>query len=134
MKNKIKITKARMTILSILKKINKPLDVSEIILKIKKAGAKINRVTVFRNVNFLVKNGLISKVELNEGKYRYEISTLPHHHHLVCKNCRKLIDIKDEDLHDQIEKISNKVNLQYHFVIEEHKVEFFGKCKDCKNK
>ena len=132
--NEIKKTLARTAILDILKRVKKPIDVSEIIEKLKSMKIKIDRVTVFRNINLLVKKELISKVEFNEGKYRYELSSLPHHHHLVCTKCGRINDIESNPLHKEIDKISETVNKIYDFKIEEHKVEFFGKCKICKGK
>ena len=132
--NEIKKTLARTAILDILKKVRKPIDVGEIIKRLKSIKIKVDRVTVFRNINLLVKKGLVEKVEFNEGKYRYEIASLPHHHHLVCTDCGNIDDIESESLHSEIDKISKTVNKIYDFKIEEHKVEFFGKCKTCKNK
>jgi len=132
--NKIKKTLARITILDILKKVKRPIDVVEIIVKLKRKKIHVDRVTVFRNINMLVKKGLIDKVEFNEGKYRYESSSLPHHHHIVCTNCGQTRDIKSDSLHNEIDKISKKVNNDFDFRIEKHKVEFFGKCKICKSK
>jgi len=132
--NEIKKTLARTTILDILKKIKKPIDVGEIIERLKSMKIKVDRVTVFRNINLLVKKGLINKVEFNEGKYRYELASLPHHHHLVCTKCGSINDIESNPLHDQIDKLSKTANKIYDFKIEEHKIEFFGKCKTCKSK
>ena len=86
------------------------------------------------NINLLVKKKIIDKVEFNEGKYRYEIASLPHHHHLVCTSCGNVNDIESDSLHSEIDKISKIVNKNFNFKIEEHKVEFFGKCKTCKSK
>jgi Fur family transcriptional regulator, ferric uptake regulator len=131
---KIKKTLARETILNILKKSKKPIDVNEIIKKLKSIKIKVDRVTVFRSINLLLKKKLINKVELNEGKYRYELASLPHHHHLVCTNCGNINDIESNPLHEEIDKISKSANKIFNFKIEEHKVEFFGKCKICKGK
>ena len=133
-KQDIKKTLARKAIVELLQKTKKPIDVNDIIKKLKEKQVKIDRVTVFRNVNLLVKKRLIYKVEFNEGKYRYESASLPHHHHLVCTKCGRVIDIESDSLHSEIKKITKKVNMIFNFQIEEHKVEFFGKCKTCKNR
>jgi Fur family ferric uptake transcriptional regulator len=133
-KNEMKKTLARTSILDILKKIKKPIDVGEIIKRLKSMKIQVDRVTVFRNINLLVKKELVDKVEFNEGKYRYEIASLPHHHHLICTDCGNINDIESESLHKEIDKISKIVNKNFNFIIEEHKVEFFGKCKTCKDK
>lgn len=129
---KVKKTLARKAISDILRKVKKPLAVSEVIRELSEKNIKIDRATVFRNINFMVKNGLINKVEFNEGKFRYESSFLPHHHHLVCTKCNMIKDIKSDFLHKEIDKLSRKASNLYGFRMENHKVEFFGKCKTCK--
>lgn len=129
---KVKKTLARKAISDLLKKIKKPLDVGEIIEKLSKKGIKVDRATVFRNINLMSKKGLINKVEFNEGKFRYESSFLPHHHHLICTKCSMIKDIKSDLLHKEIDKLSKNATNLYGFKMENHKVEFFGKCKKCK--
>jgi len=129
--NEIIKTLARKSILDILGKTKKPIDVREINKKLKSMKMRVDRVTVFRNINLLVKKGLVEKVEFNEGKYRYELASLPHHHHLVCTSCGNVNDIESDSLHNEIDKISKIVYKNFNFKIEEHKVEFFGKCKTC---
>ena len=129
---KVKKTPARKAILNLFNKIKKPISSDEITGKLNQKGIKVNRTTVFRNINLMTKKGLINKVEFNEGKFRYESSFLPHHHHLICKKCKAIKDIKSDLLYNQINKLSKKVKALYGFQIEDHKIEFFGKCKNCK--
>ena len=131
-KTGIKKTAARTAILTLLKELKKPLSVSEIIKKLNQININVDRATIFRNINLLTKKELINKVEFNEGKFRYESSSLPHHHHLICTSCEKIKDIKSDLLHEEIEGITKLVSSLYGFVIEDHKVEFFGKCKSCR--
>ncbi len=128
----IKNTPARAAIKSIFEKTKKPLLATELIDNLEKIKIKVDRVTVFRNINVLLKNKFIKRVEFNEGKYRYELSSLPHHHHLICTSCKKIKDIKSDSLHKEIELIKKRVAKKYNFRIEDHKLEFFGSCKKCK--
>ena len=130
----IKKTPARKAILYILRQVKKPVDVNGIIERLRTMRIKVDRVTVFRNINLLVNKRLIVKTEFNEGKYRYELSSLPHHHHFVCTKCGSINDIESDSLHKEIDKIARTVNKIHNFKIEEHKVEFFGKCKICMSK
>jgi len=125
-------TSARKAILDLLEEIKKPLVVSEIIKRLNKKGIKIDRATIFRNINLMVKENLINKIELNEGKFRYESSFLPHHHHIVCTKCNMIKDIKSDFLHKEIDNLSKKASKLYGFKMEDHKVEFFGRCRECK--
>jgi Fe2+ or Zn2+ uptake regulation protein len=111
-----------MNVLEILKKTKFPVDVNCLISEL-----KVNKTTVYRQIEKLLINGQILEVELGDGKKRYEINTESHHHHLVCKNCGKLEDII---LNENV--ILNEVSKKTKFKIEKHSLEFFGLCEDCK--
>ncbi|MCG4734830.1 transcriptional repressor, partial [Paraclostridium bifermentans] len=48
--------------------------------------------------------------------------------HLICKNCGKIIEVK-EDLLDSIELEIQKL---YNFSIIDHDLKFYGLCESCK--
>lgn len=128
-KHHIKNTPGRIAILEILQKAKKPVDIQFIIEELDKKQASIDRATVFRIINVFTEQGIVHKLEFSEGKARYELTSLPHHHHVICVNCGIVKDIEDCDVDDLEKKISK--NLE--FEIQTHRLEFFGLCKKCKN-
>lgn len=110
-----------MTVLDILTKSRKPVDVSALVDKL-----RVNKTTVYRQIEKLIKKELVVEIEFGDGKKRYELKSLDHHHHLICKSCRKVEDITlDENviLKEALKKTS--------FQIESHNLEFFGYCVKC---
>ena len=59
--------------------------------RLKKRLPTLSVDTVYRTLNTLEKQGLISKVQTVESQARYEINN-DHHHHLICDNCHQIID------------------------------------------
>jgi Fur family ferric uptake transcriptional regulator len=58
-------------------------------------------------------------------------STSEHsHHHLICRECGKIVDF-EEDLLETIEK---KIKDTKDFTITDHRVIFYGYCKSCVDK
>ena len=90
--------------------------------------------TVYRSVELLTKLGILNKVEFGDGRTRYELSAanpeLHQHHHLICLNCKKIIEF-EEDLLDSLE---NFIQKKSGFQIVNHEVKFFGYCSECKDK
>lgn len=87
--------------------------------------------TIYRTLQVLDGLGYINKLNLDDGVVRYELNLdvqSHNHHHLVCNNCGKIIEV-EEDLLEVIEKtISNK----YDFRIINHELKFVGLCEGCK--
>lgn len=126
----LKKTKALSALYEVLESEKKPLDVEHILEMLKKRNIEVDRTTVFRMVNKLVKAGILTRLEFNEGKARYELSSLPHHHHAVCTICGKTEDIEKCD----IEEISKNVEKKMEFKTLTHRLELFGVCRECKLK
>jgi len=128
----MKITRIRKKILLFFKKQKKPITYDKIVDYLKKSNFNFDRSTVFRNLNFLEKEGIIQKLNFGDGVSRYElVKEDNHHHHIVCLNCKKTIDFFNKDLDRLIKKIEKKFEKNKKFKIRSHQFEFFGYCQNC---
>ena len=98
--------------------------------KIVRLLTKVNRPI---DVNFLVEKllsvGVLTEVDFGDGKKRYELKSLGHHHHLICQKCGKLEDINlDENI------LMLEVHKHSKFEVKSHNLEFFGICVGCNQK
>lgn len=97
---------------------------------VKKECPEIGLATVYRTVQLLEELGIISKLDLNDGCYRYELiheSENHQHHHLICSNCGKVIEVEG----DLLEGLEHEIEIKYDFKIKNHSVKFYGLCKEC---
>lgn len=109
-----------------------PEDVYELI---KDKNPKMGIATIYRTLQLFDEIGLVYKHNFDDGCSRYEIlppnsSEVHQHHHLLCKKCGKIIEVK-EDLMNSLEEMIEK---QYNFEILNHVVMFTGICSQCRNK
>jgi Fe2+ or Zn2+ uptake regulation protein len=109
-------------IVQILTRTDKPVDV---LVLVKKIG--VNKTTVYRQLKKLIQNNIIFEVEFGDGKKRYELKSLGHHHHIVCKSCGDLEEISFDE-----KQFSKYINNKTEYKIESHSLEFFGLCPTCK--
>ncbi|MGL5719118.1 MAG: Fur family transcriptional regulator [Paraclostridium sp.] len=128
-----KITPQRRAIVEILlKHKDKHLSSEEIYDLVRVGCPEIGLATVYRTMQLLDDVGAISKLNLDDGCIRYELdlnnSGEHNHHHLICKNCGSIIEVKD----DLLESIEEEIQRLYKFNIVDHDVKFYGLCEDCK--
>lgn len=126
----LRATPARLAILGLLEKTHQPLDVQTMIDFLDRKLIKTNPATVFRIMHIFSEKGLVKTIQLAEGKFRYELSSLPDHHHFVCESCGDIDDISDCNIHTLEKEISQKKG----FTINHHALEFYGLCVDCLKK
>lgn len=126
-----KITSQRKTVLDVIKENEgKHFNSEEIYSLVKEKIPDIGIATIYRTLSLLEKMGLIYKVNLGTGSVKYELdrrNTSHRHHHLVCLNCREIIEV-EEDLLDNIEE---RIKSKHNFIIKDHSVKFYGYCSRC---
>ena len=82
-------------------------DAEEIYLIIKKKNKiKVSRATVYRTIDVLVKNNLVRKMELGDGRALYEHKFEEEHHdHMICVETGKITEFYNEKLEELQEEI-----------------------------
>jgi Fur family ferric uptake transcriptional regulator len=129
-------TITRKAILDLLSRTSKHMSTQEIYDSLLKLYPGIGLSTVYRTLDLLSRMGLVNKLNIGEGKSRYEYRPGEEsaHHHLICTNCGRIIDYSDfldEELL-LIGKIEKNLARKHDFVVKEHNIDFYGLCKDCR--
>ena len=132
--NNVSITNPRILVLEALLDNKSPITVDELLTKLENQVAKS---TLYRVLSDLKKINILQEFTNLENQSVVELllDTDSHHHHLFCSDCGEIIDVEmanefEEKLSKEIKRIEKKFN----FVIEDHRLELFGKCTDlCEN-
>ena len=77
---------------------------NEVYTFIKEAYPTIGRGTVYRNLDILVEEGALRKVEVPDGPNRFDF-TLKNHYHVRCVKCGEISDVDMDDIPDLLERI-----------------------------
>ncbi|HEY4224479.1 MAG TPA: transcriptional repressor [Pseudolysinimonas sp.] len=91
------------------------------------AGSPIGLATVYRALADLAVEGDADSLQ-QEGESLYRACTPgAHHHHLICRNCGKTVEISA----DPVERWARDIAAANGFTSPEHVVDVFGLCADC---
>ena len=119
----IRMTGQRKLIINVLQKSNDHPDVEELFKRANAIDNKVSIATVYRTVRLLQDAGILSRLEFNDGKSRFEDAVRKHHDHLIDIESGEVIEFVD----DEIEKIQNKIAERLGFDLVGHKLELYGK-------
>ncbi len=132
-----RMTKPRTAILKVFEKGREHLSAEDIYLNVHRSYPNIGLTTVYRNLEFLVRKGVLSKFDFGHGRSKYELSEaynpLGHHHQLVCERCMKVInynDFMEEELRF-VRAAEKGLEKRYRFKIRSHVIQFHGLCEKC---
>ncbi|MFH1714979.1 MAG: transcriptional repressor [Elusimicrobiota bacterium] len=135
-----RITIGREAILDVLTNTKGHLSAEEIYLKVHKKYSSIGLTTVYRTLDVLANMGMLQKFDFGDGRARYEIVDAAdgknHHHHLVCTECKRIIDYKDfiDEEVELLTKTEKGLSKKYKFEIKNHLIQFSGVCSECRNR
>ncbi|MBP9691226.1 transcriptional repressor [Candidatus Woesebacteria bacterium] len=122
-----RITQARASILELFENTDRPIEAKALHTMLTRIGVQVNVTTVYREIEFLLKENIIEKVPLKDTELHYEMKGRPHHHHLMCTDCGKIEDMTLESEKNLLEEAHTLS--KYH--IKRHSIAFFGKCPTC---
>lgn len=89
---------------------------------------RVSRATIYRTLDLLVKSGLVSDLDLGDGRTSFEhVFGHEHHDHLICTTCGRTIEFEEGD----IEQLQQAVCRRMGFRAERHSLRIFGTCKNC---
>ncbi len=108
------------------------ITIEELLARARERDPRIGYATVYRTLKLFTECGIAAERNFGDGPARYELSdeSNDHHHdHLICLECRRIIEFHDEKIEVLQEKIASRLG----FRIESHKHEIYGICEDCQN-
>ena len=83
--------------------------VEDIYQQLRKNNINVSRATLYRTIDVLVKNKMVRKMDVGEGKSLYEPRLDDDHHdHMICVDTGKIIEFYDEELETLQETIAKK--------------------------
>ena len=126
----VRLTRQRRAILQVIETADHHLDAAQILRWAQKIEPSVDRVTVYRTLTLLKKNGLVDELDLmhvgGEGHY-YERVTGRSHLHITCLRCAKVLEYESPYL----QMIRDQVESACSFKIEVARLEICGYCPEC---
>ena len=123
-------TRASRLIASILETDPQPLSLRELHERVRAELPATAYSTVYRVVDRLEQQGKVNRVDWRERGSRFEWAARPHHHHIVCADCGRSVDVDDRDLGFDERRIEQRTG----FRVRHHAIELEGTCADCQER
>lgn len=122
-------SKQREQVLDAFMKVKSHPTIDDLYNAVRKKNPEIGLATVYRAMGVICEAGLAKEVDFGdrvrrfERKYRHQ-----HHHHLVCIECGRIIEVTSPEL----ERLQRKLARQHNFAHTRDTMKIFGICSKCK--
>lgn len=124
---KVRNSKNRSIVLDTIKNEASPISADKIYESMNKIQ-KINLSTIYRILNTLTNQKLITKQIGQDGIFYYEINDNTHKHNIICDKCNNVTKIN----YCPIKEIESTIKKETNFDITNHIIEFHGICEKCR--
>jgi Fur family ferric uptake transcriptional regulator len=124
----VKPTAQRVEIAAELRREANDVTAQELHLRLRKRGRRLGLATVYRTLGTLADAGVIDSLAHQHGALCYRWCGKEHHHHLVCAECHRVVEVEDCRIGPWLDDLSAK----HGFAVTGHEVEVVGVCADCR--
>lgn len=92
---------------------------------------RVSKATVYRTLHLLAEKKMVEEHDFGKGEKYYErMVERPHHDHLICVHCGRIIEFENP----QIERLQEEIAKKEDFILAYHSHKLFGACSRCRHK
>lgn len=99
----------------------------EIFLGLRAQGKNFGLATIYRTLQTLTASGEVDVLRRKDGEARYRKCGEEHHHHLICTECGKTIEVEGAG----VEEWAHSLATRHGFEEIQHSAEIYGTCANC---
>jgi Fur family ferric uptake transcriptional regulator len=121
-------TRARRAVLTLMRSEPRYLSAAQIYAAIRSENPSMAISTVYRTLELLEATEVVSRRSVDGKETTFVYCGEHHHHHAICRICGHV----DEVECDAMDEIKASLNEQRGFELDDHAVEFYGRCSRCR--
>jgi Fe2+ or Zn2+ uptake regulation protein len=123
----LRLTPQRDTLLRVLSTTSGHPTADDLVRAVRKVLPSVSHATVYRNLQELVRAGLVGMLERAGGAVQFEVNP-DSHHHFVCRTCGEVWDVYLDDVDFRVSRRSPLKG----FRIDRREVQLHGLCARCR--
>lgn len=127
----LKSTRQRDVIVEKFFSLDKHISADELLEEVRQEQPGIGYATVYRTLKLLVEQNFAVPKNFGDGTTRFDPihDQEPDHDHLICVDCRRILEFNDESLHAELQRAARELG----FALRRKKIELYAECRtpDC---
>lgn len=124
----IRVTRQRVDVLEELAREENDATAQQLFERLRARGVPIGLATVYRTLALLSERRVIDVLAHHSGELCYRLCGDHHHHHLMCSNCHRIVELQ----HCTLDEWVTSSAASHGFTATSHQVEIVGICGDCR--
>jgi Fur family ferric uptake transcriptional regulator len=123
-------TRQRVAVLASLASEPNDATAQQIHARLRTRSERVGLATVYRTLALLSEHGVVDALMHHPGEACYRLCGTGHHHHLVCEECHRVVELGDCELEGWLARLAT----EHGFTVAAHSLEVTGTCAECRRK
>src|SRR5258705_13984084 len=126
----LRLTSQRLAIIDTVFNTDKHFTAEELLEWSRARDKSVSRATVYRTLPLLTESGLVREMDFGKDYKFYDpnYAEHPHHNHIICQDCEKIVEFESE----KIEKLENEISHRLGFSVKAHRLQITASCEEFK--
>ena len=120
-------TRQRVAVSAALDEVDSFVSAQQLYSLMRASGDGVGLATVYRTLQQLADDGQLDVVRSTDNETMYRRCSSGHHHHLVCRYCRRTVEVDSV----AVERWAARMGSDHGFIDVSHVVEVSGTCAEC---
>jgi Fur family ferric uptake transcriptional regulator len=123
----LRVTPQRLLLVEIVRGLPGHFTADQVYNRVRAVYPGVSKVSVYRGLDTLREQGMVTCTELGQHAARYEWSGASRHHHLICSHCGQQQDVPD----GEVDALRERLAAGYGFHATIDHLAIWGLCKVC---
>jgi len=124
----LRVTAQRRAILDTVFNTRQHFTAEELLAWSRRRDRSVSRATVYRTLPLLTESGLVREMDFGKDYKFYDpnYAEHPHHNHIICQDCQRIIEFDSDKLAELDQEISDR----FGFSVTSHRLQITATCKE----
>lgn len=126
----LRLTSQRRTIVDTAFSTSQHFTAEQLLAWSRERDHSISRATVYRTLPLLTESGLVREMDFGKDYKFYDpnYADHPHHNHIICEDCHKIVEFESEKL----EQLESEITHRLGFSVQSHRLQISAHCEELK--
>src|ERR1043166_3622567 len=127
---KLRITSQRQAIIDTVFGTEEHFTAEQLLAWARQRDQSVSRATVYRTLPLLTESGLVREMDFGKDHKFYDpnYAEHPHHSHIICQDCDKIVEFESE----KIERLESEISHRLGFELKMQRLQISARCEELK--
>src|SRR5436190_16493366 len=129
-KKKLRLTSQRQAIIDTVFSTQEHFTADQLLDWARRRDQSVSRATVYRTLPLLTEGGFVREMDFGKDYKFYDpnYADHPHHSHIICQDCEKIVEFESKKIEDLETQISQRLG----FAVKSQRLQITGTCEELK--